>query len=172
MRIVVRFAIFAMIFSSFSPTVFGQKKIKCGSETVIVPKHPDKAYKQYAKTTDVKLKATIDIASKVKIGDLDLGTQQQFKELRDKLDNYHAIIETIVKAAVMAYCTTPCDKDVRKRYFDLLDNLNKENTALESLKSQLEKITTSGKIGGTDANQVKSAISKYNSENGEKAFAK
>jgi hypothetical protein len=142
------------------------------TETVIVQRHPEKQYQQAIKTTDFQLKATIDVLEKVKIADLDANTKTKVTELRDKLNQYSSMTQDIIKGSYGAYQTTPCDKDVRKRHFDLLDNIAKENSALEKLRAELTALSNKGNFGGVDENKVKSLLEQYNSNNGEKAFTK
>jgi|SRR6185436_8991535 len=151
----------------------GTSKIVCpDGETVVIQKCPEKQYQQTINTTDVGLKATVDVLDKVKIADLDASVKTKVTELRDKLDQFSSRTQDIIKGSYDALQTTPCDKDVRKRHFDLLDGIAKENAALEKLRTELSNLANKGNFGGVDENKVKALIEQYNSSNGEKAFTK
>ena len=148
-------------------------KVPCpGGETVIVQRHPEKQYQQTAKSTDIGLKATIDVLEKVKIADLDASVKAKVAELRDKLDQFSSRTQDIIKGSYDALQTTPCDKDVRKRHFDLLTDIAKENVALEKLRKELKKLSKQGNFESVDENKIKMLIEQYNSTNSEKAFKK
>lgn len=140
------------------------------TEIVIVQRHYEKIYQPAIKTTEEGLKTTIAVLDQFKISDLNANVKTNITELRDKLDQFSSRAQDIIRASYLALQTFPCDKDVRKRHFDLLDNIAKENSALEKLKTQLTSIINKGTIGGVDENKVQIIIQDYYARNGEKIF--
>ena len=147
------------------------KKVKCANgDIVFVYKRPEKQYQQYVKTTNINLKASIDLLDKIKLTNIDAGTKRAVTELRDKLDNYSSRTQDIIKASFLAYNSTPCDTFIRHSHYSLLENINKENTALEKLKIESKQTLAAGNLGGIDSGKVKAIISAYNKNNGEVAL--
>lgn len=142
------------------------------TETVIVQRHPEKQYQQTIKKTNFQLKTTIDVLDNVKIADLDASTKTKVIELREKLDQFSSRTQDIIKGSYDALQTTPCDKDVRRRHYDLLENISKENSALERLRTELVTVSNNGNFGGVDENKIKALIEQYNANNSEKVFTK
>lgn len=146
---------------------------KCpNGEIVRFPAHPERQYRQYVVTTNSNLKATIDVLGKVKIADLDAGTTSQVTELREKLNQYSSQTEDAIKAMWAAYCTTPCDTMVRRKYFDYISEIAKENAALQKMKEQVSNSVYSGNMAGIDSRTLLKIISDYNANASEKIFEK
>lgn len=144
----------------------GTKVLSCpDGEKVVVQKDPEKQYQQTVKKTNTSINGTIDVLNKVNIADLGVDINSEIKELREKLDQFSSRTQDIIKGSYNALQTTPCDKIVRQKHFDLLENVNKESVALETLKAEVQKLNEQGNFGGVDKNQLAMALQKYQSNN-------
>jgi hypothetical protein len=170
-----RFAAMACSFLLLVAPVFSQKmkEVKCADgNPVMIPKKPADAYSPVIKQTSFTLKGTISVLDKVKLADIDAGTKKSITELRDKLSQYSSQCENIIKASYLAFCSVPCDTNVRKRHFDLLDELVKQNAAMEELRIKMTDLAKSGNAAGIDNASVKALLLNYDKKKAENVFQK
>lgn len=91
-------------------------------ETVRVLNNIEDAYPVYAKDYEAQFKLATSQLAKVAS---DVNVSAEFKsnivKLRQDLDQERSALQDRFKTMVISLQTTPCDKDVRKRFWDLLD---------------------------------------------------
>jgi hypothetical protein len=155
-NVVFVFCAMSIMITSCGPT----KTLQCSDGPVIVQRHPEKQYNEYVKSTDANIKAGINILDKVKIEGLSIDTKNKVIKLRADLDNFSSRFQDILKASFSSFSTAPCDKDIRKAHTDLLANMAKENSALETLKTNLEKSTNTS--FAPDSLLLRKTITDYN----------
>ena len=142
------------------PGCCGTKIVRCNNnEPVAIYKCPEKQYQQYVKTIEPKIKATIDLLEKVKIGNLDIGTKSKITTLRDTLDQYSSRMQDLIKASFLDINSTPCDRELRREHKKLLSEFGKQSTEIERLKNGLVS-------SGNQAIVINNLIDEYNSNDG------
>ncbi|HUC81365.1 MAG TPA: hypothetical protein VMR70_10640 [Flavisolibacter sp.] len=142
------------------------------NEPVIVPRNPDKQYASYVKKTDFSLKGTLEVLDKIKLADIDAGTKGTVTKLRTDLDQFSSRYQDVLKGSFSAFAYRPCDKDVQKRHFDLLEQMAKENTELEKMRIELNKLASAGHFAGADAAKIKEIINAYETATTRNAISK
>jgi hypothetical protein len=154
---------FILIITFMSTGVVLARKIKCSDgNTVNVPNNPGKEWRLYAKRTETNIKASIDIASKVKIGNIDMGTKGILEQLTEKLNQYSTQVQLVLKAAYMGFAATPCDANVRNSYFAIVKEVSEENKAIAELTAKLNDIKNSGNVAGSGSGRIKAAVDSFN----------
>jgi hypothetical protein len=112
--------------------------IKCSDgNPAAIERDPSKLYAPYVKTTSFNMKAAIDVLDKVKATGLDVSITKNITELRDKLDNFSSRFEDLIKANFCDYNNHPCDNDIKKHHTNFMDELSRQNFALETLRVTL-----------------------------------
>lgn len=97
-------------------------------------------YLTIATERENKFKGAIDILDKIKIMDLDVQTEKNITALRETLDQQRSGSQDIIKGAIFGYNATPCDPEVRKRYFDVMDMLTADNAAASQIQDELAPV--------------------------------
>lgn len=153
-----------LFFSSLSIVGCYPKQITCQTgEPVILQKSADKLYRSYAKETETGVKGTISVLEDVaKLSDLDLSVKSKVVALRDKLDQYSSRFQEILKTQITMWYAAPCDKNVREKCLNLLDQMSKDNTAMESLRQSVQNQIQAGHIGGINDKKVETEIETFN----------
>jgi len=111
--------------------------------------NPEKAFPSFATAYTVKLNSGINLLDTLNQsasigGNADSEIQTEIVELREKLNQDNIRMENLLKVLFYAYNGRPCDADVSKRYFNLLDTLTFKITEIEKLKAaviQPQKVT-------------------------------
>lgn len=134
--------------------------------------NPEQAFPAFATGYQVKLQAGVsllDTLNKAASTGANAGSeiQTQIVELREKLNQDNIRMENLMRAIFYAYNGRPCNPEVSKRYFDMLDTLAYKITELEKLKASLlqpqkgnnssDSILTSKEITN-DSARVKKAL--------------
>lgn len=157
MKYLFKILLLLLVFISSCKTVHYCKS----GEPVVIRKKVSKNYPPYVKTFEGSLKSNINVIDEIDITELDLQTKNSVTNLREKLNQLSTNWENILKSAFLAYSTTPCDKDVRKKYFDLLESIKQEVSKLEELKITTERFTNRNDFGDKDAIKLKNGIQEY-----------
>jgi hypothetical protein len=145
----------------FLPSCYPKKLVCPPDNEPVVVQNPKKQYADYVKTTEVNVKGTINVLEQVKIGDLDASTKGSVTKLRQDLDQFSSRYQGVLKGSFLAYSTTPCDKDIRKKHYDLLAEMSKQNSALEQTKNEIGKLVSAGSFAGADEAKLRAIIAEY-----------
>lgn len=123
-----------------------EKQLTCqdgNPATRLCHKGIEQYYQSIVNERDNKFKGAIDILDKINIMDIDFQTKKKVIALRETLDQQRTGSQDIIKGVIFAYNSTPCDAEVRKRYFDVMDKLAADNAAAIQIKNDLEPVLNS-----------------------------
>jgi len=84
---------------------------------------------------DVKLKATVDVLTKVQVTADNIEVKNKVIELKEKLTNETQRFQSLLLASTNALMLTPCNS--AKAHADLLQTMSKNQTELEQLRIEL-----------------------------------
>jgi len=131
------------------------------NEPVVIYKKANRAFPTYVKTFESNLKGSIKLAKDIEAIELETSIKNKVTALREKLNQTNITWENLLKGAYMAFEGVPCDKDIRGRYFQLLDNIRADNLALQELSATLDALTSKSNFGPSETRKLESSIQKY-----------
>jgi len=86
----------------------------------------------YAKTFDVKLKATVKELEKLEASG-EASLKEEVSTLRQELDNTSSRLEMRLKTTLLGLQTMPCDQEARKEFWAAMKLVNDKTDELEKI---------------------------------------
>jgi hypothetical protein len=131
------------------------------NEPVVIYKKASKAYPSYVKTFESNLKGSIQLTKDIEALELENSIKNKVTVLRERLNQTNITWENLLKGAYMAFEGVPCDKDIRSKYFQFLENIRADNLALQELRTTLDIVTSKSNFSTSETKKLESSISKY-----------
>lgn len=138
--------------------------VYCGPENtnpVIIHKNLDDHMPFFVKKREITAKSTIDLFGKINLADASTEVKTEVENLRELLNNSTTRQENLVRAALLGYTSDPCNTSSAERYFNLLDNIAKDQIQLAELESKLKSLSTKTNLGNNDLSGLLSDMKRY-----------
>lgn len=129
--------------------------------TEYIQKNPYKAYEAYVKTTEVNVDAAVSGLKLIDTAKVSLDVKRKVTKLRADLDTYSAVNQDVLKGAYIAYAQSPCDPEVKSKYFKILEGVRSSNEAIATLAQKVKDIVTVGNVGGIDQEKLTTTINAF-----------
>jgi hypothetical protein len=135
-------------------------------------------YEDAVKTFSPRFKGDIDILNKIKIMSVDFGVDTKVELLKEKLTSDDALMQEVLKSAVLLLQMQPCSGDVAFR--KAMDDVANYRIRLETIEADLQKslnnkiqgvekvldLYTQGNTDGKNVGIIAGALDKYYADNG------
>lgn len=133
----------------------------CNGEKVLIPKHPDKYYKDELSSWEISLKGSVEELKTVEKIELTPSIRKTVVSKREKLDQLSGRLRDIIYASSRSVERHPCDKAAAIRHQDLLTSIAKEVTTAEALKTSVHEARTASNFQGMNESKLRQAINEY-----------
>lgn len=158
------FVIFSLMFSTGCSKYY---KIYCGdtkdSVRLIAKKNP---FEYSIKETDKNINLTVGVLSKLADNaSLSAAEKQAIRQQIEDLNQFNITYNQTLRAAYEAVRVRPCDDEVFRKYFQLVEKLDSDRIGLENMRISVQRIAETKGLGGGSVKEVVSIVQSFLHQN-------